>query len=55
MVIDLLDGFYIMVDEVGFRFLGGERYRIVLVRILLKDVLIVILDELIVGFDFIIE
>ncbi|HEN3057190.1 TPA: thiol reductant ABC exporter subunit CydC [Streptococcus agalactiae] len=55
MVTDLSDGLYTMVDEAGLRFSGGERHRIALARILLKDVPIVILDEPTVGLDPITE
>ncbi|HEN6178014.1 TPA: thiol reductant ABC exporter subunit CydC [Streptococcus agalactiae] len=55
MVTDLSDGIYTMVDEAGLRFSGGERHRIALARILLKDVPIVILDEPTVGLDPITE
>lgn len=44
-----------MVDEAGLRFSGGERHRMALARILLKDVPIVLLDEPTVGLDPITE
>lgn len=40
-----------LVDEAGLRFSGGERHRLALARILLKDVPIIILDEPTVGLD----
>ncbi|MGT2832860.1 thiol reductant ABC exporter subunit CydC [Streptococcus halotolerans] len=39
------------VDETGLRFSGGERHRLALARILLKQTPIVILDEPTVGLD----
>lgn len=39
------------VDEAGLRFSGGERHRLALARILLKQTPIVILDEPTVGLD----
>lgn len=51
----LPDGLQTMVDEAGLRFSGGERHRLSLARILLKDVPIVILDEPTVGLDPITE
>ena len=44
-----------MVDEAGLRFSGGERHRLALARILLKDAPIIILDEPTVGLDPITE
>lgn len=44
-----------MVDEAGLRFSGGERHRMALARILLKDTPIVLLDEPTVGLDPITE
>lgn len=40
-----------MAGEAGLRFSGGERNRIALVRVLLRDVPIVMLDEPCVGLD----
>ncbi|KRL02474.1 thiol reductant ABC exporter subunit CydC [Liquorilactobacillus capillatus] len=40
-----------LVDEAGLRFSGGERHRLALARILLKDVPIIILDEPTVSLD----
>lgn len=40
-----------MVDEAGMRFSGGERHRLALARILLKDSPIILLDEPTVGLD----
>ncbi|KFN89220.1 thiol reductant ABC exporter subunit CydC [Tetragenococcus muriaticus] len=51
----LPDGLNTMVDEAGLRFSGGERHRIALARILLKDTPIVLLDEPTVGLDPITE
>lgn len=42
-------------EETGQRFSGGERQRIALARILLKDTPIVILDEPTIGLDPFIE
>ena len=39
------------VDEAGLRFSGGERHRLALARILLKQTPVVILDEPTVGLD----
>ncbi|MDO4902627.1 MAG: thiol reductant ABC exporter subunit CydC [Limosilactobacillus sp.] len=55
MVKALPDGIETMVDEAGLRFSGGERHRMSLARILLKDSPIVILDEPTVGLDPITE
>ncbi|MBF0777485.1 thiol reductant ABC exporter subunit CydC [Streptococcus cuniculi] len=55
MVEALPQGLDTMVDEAGLRFSGGERHRIALARILLKDTPIVILDEPTVGLDPITE
>lgn len=54
-IAQLPDGLQTMVDEAGLRFSGGERHRLSLARILLKDVPIVILDEPTVGLDPITE
>lgn len=54
-IAQLPDGLQAMVDEAGLRFSGGERHRLSLARILLKDVPIVILDEPTVGLDPITE
>lgn len=51
MIDKLPDGLDTMVDEAGLRFSGGERQRMALARILLKDVPIVLLDEPTVGLD----
>lgn len=40
-----------MVDEAGWRFSGGERHRIAIARVLLRQTPIVILDEPMVGLD----
>jgi ATP-binding cassette, subfamily C, bacterial CydC len=45
------DGIQTQMEELGQRFSGGERQRIALARILLKDTPIVILDEPTVGLD----
>ncbi|SKA02330.1 ATP-binding cassette, subfamily C, CydC [Pilibacter termitis] len=44
-----------LVDEAGLRFSGGERHRLGLARILLKDTPIVLLDEITNGLDPITE
>lgn len=51
MVEALPDGINTMVDEAGLRFSGGERHRLSLARILLKDAPIVLFDEPTVGLD----
>ena len=51
MVKALPQGLETMVDEAGMRFSGGERHRMALARILLKDAPIIILDEPTVGLD----
>lgn len=51
MVNKLPKGLETEVDEAGLRFSGGERHRMALARILLKDTPIVLLDEPTVGLD----
>lgn len=51
----LPQGLDTMVDEGGMRFSGGERHRIALARILLRDTPIVLLDEPFAGLDPITE
>lgn len=51
----LPEGLHTMVDEAGLRFSGGERHRMALARILLKNTPIVLLDEPTVGLDPITE
>lgn len=51
----LPDGLATQMRETGSRFSGGERQRIALARILLKDTPIVILDEPTIGLDPLIE
>lgn len=55
MVQELPDGLETKVDEAGLRFSGGERHRLALARILLRDTPIVLLDEPTVGLDPITE
>ena len=55
MVEKLPQGLETEVDEAGLRFSGGERHRLALARILLKDTPIVLLDEPTVGLDPITE
>lgn len=55
MVQALPDGINTKTDEAGLRFSGGERHRLALARILLKDTPIVLLDEPTVGLDPITE
>ena len=55
MVHDLPDGLDTKVDEAGLRFSGGERHRLALARLLLKDTPIILLDEPTVGLDPITE
>lgn len=55
MVRALPHGIETKVDEAGLRFSGGERHRLALARILLKDTPIVLLDEPTVGLDPITE
>jgi ATP-binding cassette subfamily C protein CydC len=47
----LSNGFQTQMEETGQRFSDGERQRIALARILLKDTSIVILDEPTIGLD----
>ncbi|KRM96133.1 transport ATP-binding protein CydD [Liquorilactobacillus aquaticus DSM 21051] len=51
LVLKLPDKLDTLVDEAGLRFSGGERHRLALARILLKDVPIIILDEPTVSLD----
>ncbi len=51
MVMRLPDRLDTQVDEAGHRFSGGERHRMALARILLKNVPVVILDEPTVSLD----
>ena len=44
-------GLHTMVGEDGARFSGGERHRIALARVLLRDTPVVLLDEPTVGLD----
>ena len=55
MVQKLTDGLDTKVDEAGLRFSGGERHRLALARVLLKNTPIVLLDEPTVGLDPITE
>lgn len=55
MVHDLPDRLDTKVDEAGLRFSGGERHRLALARLLLKDTPIILLDEPTVGLDPITE
>ncbi|CAM3898460.1 thiol reductant ABC exporter subunit CydC [Lederbergia lenta] len=50
-ILSLPNGLQTQMEETGQRFSGGERQRIALARILLKDTPIVILDEPTVGLD----
>jgi ATP-binding cassette subfamily C protein CydC len=47
----LPNGLETMVDEAGLRFSGGERHRLALARVLVRDTPIVLLDEPMVGLD----
>ncbi|GAJ27181.1 transport ATP-binding protein CydC [Liquorilactobacillus sucicola DSM 21376 = JCM 15457] len=51
MILDLPEKMDTLVDEAGLRFSGGERHRLALARILLKNVPIIILDEPTVSLD----
>lgn len=51
MLATLPDGLATMVDEAGGRFSGGERHRVALARVLLRDAPIVLLDEPFVSLD----
>lgn len=55
MIAKLPNGLDTKVTEAGLRFSGGERHRLALARILLKDTPIVLLDEPTVGLDPITE
>lgn len=55
MIKQLPEQLYTPVDEAGLRFSGGERHRLALARILLKETPVVILDEPTVGLDPITE
>lgn len=55
MVENLPDKIDTKVEEAGLRFSGGERHRLALARVLLKDTPIVLLDEPTVGLDPITE
>lgn len=50
-ILSLPDGLKTQMEEAGQRFSGGERHRVALARILLKNTPIVILDEPTVGLD----
>ena len=51
----LPQGLDTMVDEAGLRFSGGERHRVALARVLLRDAPVVVLDEPTVGLDHLTE
>lgn len=55
LVESLPAGLETMVDEAGLRFSGGERHRMALARLLLKDTPIILFDEPTVGLDPITE
>lgn len=55
LVESLPDGLATMVDEAGLRFSGGERHRMALARLLLKETPIILFDEPTVGLDPITE
>lgn len=55
LVESLPEGLFTMVDEAGLRFSGGERHRLALARLLLKETPIILFDEPTVGLDPITE
>jgi len=55
LIATLPHGLKTMVDEAGLRFSGGERHRLALARLLVRDVPIILLDEPTVGLDPITE
>lgn len=54
-IIGLFDGYDIMVGECGFKLLGGEKQWVGIVWIILKDFVILLLDEVISVLDIEIE
>jgi ATP-binding cassette subfamily B protein len=44
-IMDLSDGYDTIVGERGYRLSGGEKQRIALARVILKDPRILVLDE----------